>query len=46
MRGPASCLINLCFDWVNCRLEKRECFHINRYITMVSLFSISQWLWH
>jgi len=31
MGGPASCLINLCFGWVNSRLERRECFHINRY---------------
>jgi len=25
---------------------KAEYFHINRYITVVNLFSISQWLWH
>jgi len=30
MEGSASCLINLCFAWVDCRLEKRECFNINR----------------
>jgi len=28
MDGPASCPINLCFGWVNSRLEKRKCFHI------------------
>ena len=39
-----TCLINLCFGWVDARLERRECFHINRYITVVNLFSISQWL--
>jgi len=32
MGGPASRLINLCFGWVNSRLERRECFHVNRYI--------------
>jgi len=31
---------------VNSWLERRECFHINRYITVVNLFSISQWLQH
>ena len=46
MGGPARCLINLCFGWVNYRLERRECFNINRYITVVNLVSVSQWLWH
>jgi len=46
MGGPAICLINLCFGWVNSRLEKLECFHINRYVTVVNLSSVSQWLWH
>ena len=45
MGGPASCLMNICFAWVNSWLERRECFHINRYITVANLFSISQWLW-
>jgi len=31
---------------VNSRLERREFFHINRYITAVNLVSVSQWLWH
>jgi len=45
MGGPASCLINR-FGWFNSRLERREWFLINRYITVVNIFSISQWLWH
>jgi len=42
MGGPANCLFNLCFGWVNSRLERREYFQINRHITVVNLFSISQ----
>jgi len=38
MGGPASCIINLCFGWVNSRLEMRECFHINRDITVANPF--------
>ena len=33
MGGPESCLINLCFGWVNSQLERQECFHINSYTT-------------
>jgi len=46
MGGSAICLIDLHFGWVNSRLERRECFHINRYVTMVNLFWITQWLRH
>jgi len=39
-----SCLINLCFGWVNSRLERRECFNTNRYIAVdsgKSFFNVS-----
>jgi len=46
MGGPASYLIHRCCGWVNSRLERRDCFHINRYITVVNFFSLSQWPWY
>jgi len=33
-------------DEVKYPLERRECFHINRNITVVNLFSEAQWPWY
>jgi len=38
--------MRLCFGWVNPRLERPEYFHINRYIIVVRVFSVSLWLWY